>query len=103
MTAKTVPLNPLQQAEPQVTYQITDKNMAVLLVAIEEIVRKVVKEEMNLATEKPMNPQECADFLGLNEKTVRIKTLEGLIPYGEIGGLKYYYASEINKKITEKH
>lgn len=103
MSGKQVSFNPLQSADPNVTYQITEKNMAFLFTVIEESVRKVVQEEMSLATEKPMNVADVAEFLQLCEATVRLKTRQGIIPSVELepGGQKFYYASQINAKMKE--
>lgn len=90
--------------ESTLVYQISEKNMAVLLTAIEDIVAKVVEERMRLATEAPMDPEEARKFLGLNISTLRLKTRQGIIPSHELelGGHKFYYASEINEKIKGK-
>lgn len=99
---KTIQFNP--QEDAPVLIQMDEKNMAALFVMIEDIVRKVVQQEMNLATEKPMDADAVASFFGWNVTTVRLKTRKGLIPFHELepGGHKYYFASEINQRIKAK-
>lgn len=104
--AKIVPFNP--QSDAPVIIQMDEKSMAALFVMIEDIVRKVVKEEMNLATEKPMNTDQVKDFLGYQSVgTVRLKTRQGLIPShaletGSASPHRLYFASEINAKLKGK-
>lgn len=103
MSAKQIHLS--TGDESTLVYQLSEKNMALLLSAIGEIVGDAVDQRLGLRNEKPMDPEEVRKFLGYrNIKTVHKKTLSGAIPSHELepGGHKFYYASEINEKIKAR-
>lgn len=95
--SKVLPISGLLTEEPQVTYVITEQNLAIMFRMIEDSVRNVIREEMRLATEKPMNLEEAGKFLGRHPETIKQLARAQVIRGHKLKGCKewQFFASEL--------
>lgn len=97
---KTIQFNP--QSDAPLLIQMTEENMAGLFVMIEDIVRKAVREQMNLETEGPLTSEKAAKFLDIHPNTLYRRMKQPDFPVRWDGGTPYFFASELVRYIKGK-
>jgi hypothetical protein len=89
--------------ESKTVYELTGENMSRLVAKIRNAIREEIDEASGLATEKPMTLSQAAEFMNISLGHLhRILREDSKFPSHKLGGMRYFYASEINGYIKAK-